>query len=102
MNHAETASDLTRRMIGREMNGPNDLGSAMERIERRFGIPYWTQDHLRKGKAKTIETGMFNRIRAAYLAHCERSLKRLEHELKLEKARGDDTRQRTHKTHTIV
>lgn len=93
MNYAATASDLTRKMIAREMTGPNDTGPAMDRIERKFGIPFSTQEHLRRGKAKTVEAGMFARIRAAYLAHCERSIVALQHEFQIEKARGDDSNQ---------
>lgn len=87
---ASVASEYMRRMIGREMKGPNDLGSAMNRIEQKFGIPFWTQEHLRKGKAKTCDAGLFDRIRSAYLTHCERSLKKLQQEIHVERAKGHD------------
>lgn len=87
---AATASEYVRRMIGREMQGPGDVGPAMNRLEAKYGIPFWTLEHLRKGKAKTVDVSVFARIRAAYLNHCERQLRSLEHELRIEKARGND------------
>lgn len=87
---AATATEYVRKMIGREMQGPGDIGPAMSRLEAKYGIPFWSLDHIRKGKAKTVDVGLFARIRGAYLDHCERKLKALEHELRLERARGDD------------
>jgi hypothetical protein len=87
---AAVASEYVRRMIAREMRGPNDMGPAMNRIEQRFGIPFWSLDHLRKGKAKVCDVALFQRIRSAYLDHCERQLSALKHEIELEKARGND------------
>lgn len=87
---APVASEYMRKMIGQEMRGPNDLGSAMNRLEQKFGIPFWTQEHLRKGKAKTCDASMFARIRGAYLSHCESQLKRLQEEIKIERAKGHD------------
>lgn len=87
---AATATEYVRRMIGREMQGPGDAGPAMNRLEAKYGIPFWTLEHLRKGKAKTVDVSVFARIREAYLSHCERQLRALEHEIRLEKARGND------------
>lgn len=61
MSSVEVAADYANRMIEREARGPGDTEEAMRRI------------------------------RAAYLATCERQLHALQHELALEKARcGDD------------
>lgn len=87
---ATVASDYVRKMIAREMRGPNDLGPAMNRLEQKFGISFWQQEHLRKGKAKTCETSLFARIRGAYLTHCETKLRQLQHEIELERAKGND------------
>lgn len=87
---AAAASEYMRKMIAREMKGPNDLGPSMNRIEQKFGIPFWTQDHLRKGKAKTCDASLFARVRNAYLSHCERQLKSLQHEIEVERAKGHD------------
>lgn len=78
---AEAAATYIRSMVAREMRGPGDTGEAMHRIEAMYGIPFHTQEHLRKGKAKTCEITLFQRIRGSYLDHCERQIKKLEHEL---------------------
>jgi hypothetical protein len=56
-----------------------------------YGIPYWTLEYFRKGKAKTCDLTLFQRIRGAYLDHCEGKLKALQHELHIEKAKGNDS-----------
>lgn len=87
---AAQATMYARRMIAREMRGPNDAGEAMNRLEAKYGLPFWSLEHLRKGKAKTCDVGLFSRLRTAYLDHCERQLKALEHELSIERAAGND------------
>jgi len=87
---AAVASDLVRKMVAREMRGPCDTGPAMERLEQKYGLPFWTLDHFRRRKAKGCDVGLFARIRGAYFDHCERSVKRLCHEMKMERMRGDD------------
>lgn len=89
MSNVDVAGLYARTMVGREMAGPNDLNPAMQRISNRHEIPFWSLDHLRRGKAKTIEASLFYKIRAAYFAHCERQLKALQHELSLEKETGN-------------
>jgi hypothetical protein len=89
---AAVASEYVRTMIHRESTGPGDCERAMRKIEAKTGIGYWTLDHLRKRKAKTIDVSLFARVRAAYLDLCERQVSRLQEELKIEKAIcGDDT-----------
>lgn len=84
------ASDMVRKMVGREMRGPSDTGPAMQRLEQKYGLPFWSLEHLRKGRAKVCEATLFARIRIAYLDHCERQIKALQHELELERLTGDD------------
>jgi hypothetical protein len=87
---ALAASEMVRKMVAREMRGPSDTGPAMQRLEAKYGLPFWTLEHLRKGRAKVCEAGLFQRLRGAYLDHCERQLNALKHEIELEKARGND------------
>jgi len=86
---AAAANDYLTRMVANEMRGPGDTKPALERLSRRYGLSFWTLEHIRKGRAKECDAGLFERIRAAYLDHCERKLRELEHELRMEKARGD-------------
>jgi hypothetical protein len=38
----EAATDMVRKMVQRESRGWGDLDNAMERLERRYGLPFWT------------------------------------------------------------
>jgi hypothetical protein len=87
---AAMAGDLVRQMVARESRSAGDTEGAMSRLEAKYGIGFWQLAHLRGGRAKTIETGLFMRIRAAYLDHCQRQISALQHEIALERARGAD------------
>ncbi len=95
MSSVEIAADYANRMLEREMRGPGDIEEAMRRIEAKTGVGYWTLWGLRyrRRDLKTIAADQFQRIRAAYLATCERQLSALKHELAIEQARNgtDDT-----------
>lgn len=83
---AAVASEYVRTMIHRESTGPGDSERAMQKIAEKYGLSFWTLDHLRKRKAKTIDVGLFARIRTAYLDACERQVTKLQQELAIEKA----------------
>ena len=88
----ETASAYVKRMVERETKGWGDQENALTRLEARYGLPFWSLDHLRTGRAKSVEAGLFQRIRAAYLDLCERQVAKLQHEIAIEKAiQGDDS-----------
>jgi hypothetical protein len=86
MSTVEEAGNYVRRMVERETRGWGDQERAMERLEAHYGLPFWSLQHLRTGRAKTVEAGLFARIRAAYLDLCERQVTRLQHEIAIEKA----------------
>jgi hypothetical protein len=86
----EAATEYVRTMVQRESRGPGDLDNAMHRLESKYGLPFWTLWHLRKGKAKTVEASLLARIRGAYLDMCQRQASNLLHEIKMEAAAGDD------------
>lgn len=77
-------------MVEREARGWGDQGPAQERLEVRYGLPFWSLERLRSGQAKTIDAGLFARIRAAYLDVCERQVANLQHEIAVEKAMNED------------
>ena len=87
----EAATDYVRTMVQRESNGPGDIDNAMNRIEARYGISFWSLWHLRKGRAKTVEASLLARIRAAYPDMCAKQATGLLHEIEMEAAAGDDT-----------
>jgi hypothetical protein len=94
MSTVEAAGGYVRRMVESETRGWGDQENAMSRLEARYGIPFWSLKRLQTGRAKTVEAGLFARIRAAYLDLCERQVTKLQHEIAIEKAiYQDDTLQ---------
>jgi hypothetical protein len=87
----EAATDYVRTMVQRESRGPGDIDNAMQRLEARYGLPFWSLWHLRKGKAKTVEASLLAKIKGAYLDMCQRQASNLLHEIEIEVASGDDT-----------
>jgi hypothetical protein len=87
----DAATEYVRTMVQRESRGPGDIDNAMNRLEAKYGLPFWTMWHLRKGRAKTVEASMLARIRSAYLDMCARQASGLLHEIEMEAAAGDDT-----------
>jgi hypothetical protein len=67
---AVEATHFVRAMIHREAAGPGDAERAMSNLEAKYGIGFWTLDHLRKGKAKTCDVSLYARIKAAFADHC--------------------------------
>lgn len=80
---AAEASVYVRQMIHREARGPGDYENAMVRLEAKYGIGFWTLDHLRKRKAKVCDVSLYARIKAAFADHCGRQAARLLEEAKL-------------------
>lgn len=69
---------------------PDEIDWAFDRFERMWGVGRWTLEHLRKGRAKTCDIGIFARLRAAYLGLCEQQLGKLQNQIAYLKATGDD------------
>lgn len=86
----ETAGTYVRRLVERETKGWGDQSNAGRRLEARYGIPFNALEHLRTGRAKSVDAGLFSRIRAAYLDLCERQIEKLQHEIAIEKAIYND------------
>jgi hypothetical protein len=63
-----------------ESRGPGDLANAMRRVSRRTGIDFRILYALRYRPPKDIVVGVYQRLRAAYLAECIRQEKLLAHE----------------------
>lgn len=67
---AVEAGDIVRRMVSRESRGWGDQAEAQRRIEQRYGLSFWSLEHLRTNRAKTCETSLFMRIQAAFADQC--------------------------------
>ena len=87
----ESATEYVRTMVQRESHGPGDLDNAMQRLEARYGLPFWSLWHLRRGRAKSVDVSLYARIRCAYFDMCGRQAANLLHEIEVEAAAGDDT-----------
>ncbi|RTE92298.1 hypothetical protein D6B98_15845 [Bradyrhizobium sp. LVM 105] len=74
------SKDLTRMRA----RGPGDTENAMRQIEREYGIDYgflWSLRYRRE-RLRIISVSVYETIRAAYRAECERQLRKLENDLK--------------------
>lgn len=76
---ATWSKDLTRM----KARGPGDTENAMRQIEREYGIEYgflWSLRY-RRDRLKIISLSVYEGIRAAYRAECERQMRKLENEI---------------------
>ncbi len=89
----EAATEYVRKMTKLESSGPGDIDNALRRIADRFGLGFWTLWHLRKGKAKSCDSGLYARIRGSYLDMCAAKASNLLHEITIEAAAGHDDNQ---------
>ena len=69
-----TAKSYLDGMIGDEWRGNGDLPNAIRRVARRIGISHHQIEHIRRGRAKTCDVTLFEKIRHAYLNHCEQQI----------------------------
>jgi hypothetical protein len=87
---ASWSKDLTR-MKSRSIG---DTENAMHRVEREYGIDYgflWRLRYRRE-HLKTISISVYERIRAAYRAECERQMRKLGNDIiTTEKITGPDS-----------
>jgi hypothetical protein len=76
---ANWSKDLTRM----KARGPGDTENAMRQIEREYGIDYgflWSLRYRRE-RLRIISVSVYETIRAAYRAECERQMRKLENEI---------------------
>ena len=78
------SKDLTRM----KARGPGDTENAMRSIAREYSIDYgflWSLRYRRE-RLRIISVSVYEAIRAAYRAECERQLRKLENEIERTKA----------------
>jgi hypothetical protein len=87
---AHWSKDLTRM----KARGPGDTENAMRQIEREYGIDYgflWSLRY-RRDRLRIISVSVYETIKAAYRAECERQMRKLENEIaRTEKITGPDS-----------
>lgn len=85
----EAASNYASMLVELEARG-SDTEAALFRLEQRYGLSPHQIMHLRSRRAKSCDVGPFARLRMAYLDLCERQVTKLQHQIAVEKATGDD------------
>jgi hypothetical protein len=87
---ATWSKDLTRM----KARGPGDTENAMRSIAREYSIDYgflWSLRYRRE-RLRIISVSVYEAIRAAYRAECERQLRKLENEIaRTEQVAGADS-----------
>ena len=73
------SKDLTRMRA----RGPGDMENAMRSLERDYGIDYWFIWQLRykRDRLKFLSVSVYDRLKAAYQAECERQIRKLRNEI---------------------
>lgn len=85
----EAACRYASGLVELESRG-SDNDAALHRIERRYGLSPHQITHLRSRRAKSVDAGLFARLRAAYIDLCERQVRRLQAQIAVERATCDD------------
>lgn len=87
---ASWSKDLTRMRT----RGPGDIENAMRALESDYGIDYWFiwQLRYRRDRLKFLSVSVYERLRAAYSAECERQIRKLRNEIeRTEEIAGADS-----------
>lgn len=84
------SKDLTRM----KARGPGDTENAMRNVAREYNIDYgflWSLRY-RRDRLRIISVSVYETIRAAYRAECERQMRKLENEIaRTEQVAGADS-----------
>lgn len=87
---AAVAGEYVRKMVDGEAANAGTRDRALDTLSRRYGLTRSQMRHLREGRAKTVEAGLFQKVRSAYLDYCQRQITKLQAELAIERALGGD------------
>lgn len=86
MSGGEQARTWANDLVRRESRGPGDMRNAMQRLESKYGIPWRTFWELRYRPPADVLHGVWERLRQAHLAECERQMRLLKHDIEITKA----------------
>lgn len=87
----EQATGYAKKLFENLTRGWGDETRALNEAARMAGMTPSAFKRLMKGQNKIVEVGVFGRVRAAYLDHCERLIKHLQHEVEADQMRyGND------------
>lgn len=89
MNGGVTAEYLDK-MVKREAAIVGNKELAIDTLCRRYGFTPAQIKHIRGGRAKDPRGSLIKRVKLAYLDYCEGLVKKLQHEIAVEKALNED------------
>lgn len=81
--YVDQAVQYQKKLVQREIRGPNDIEPAMRRIETKYGVPFSTLWVLRYRPPKRIWADVLDGIRMAYEAQKQEQIRRLRHETEI-------------------
>jgi hypothetical protein len=92
--YLDQAADWSKHLTRMKARGPGDTENAMRSVAREYNIDYgflWSLRYRRE-RLRIISVSVYEAIRAAYRAECERQMRKLEHEIRItEEIAGADS-----------
>lgn len=82
------ARDWVAKLIRLESRGAGDQEDAMRRLSVRYGIDRYEFWKIKYRPPKDVGVRLFLRLRAAYLAECDRQMEKLKNELEVARLKG--------------
>lgn len=83
--YVDQAAQWAKALTHTEARGPGDMENAWRRLEARYGVPWRAFWALRYRKPGEITAFLFDQLKAAHRAECERQMRRLRHEVEITK-----------------
>ena len=80
---AQTATHHVRAMVDFELKQSGDLEGAIRAVARQVRLGFWTVANYRRGRAKTCDGTILDRINRGYLELCARQMQKLQHQLSM-------------------
>jgi hypothetical protein len=83
--YLDQAADWSKHLTRMKARGPGDTENAMRSVAREYNIDYgflWSLRYRRE-RLRIISVSVYETIRAAYRAECERQMRKLEHEIRI-------------------
>lgn len=91
--YLDQAADWSKHLTRMRSRGPGDTENAMRSVAREYKIDYgflWSLRYRRE-RLRIISVSVYEAIRAAYRAECERQMRKLENEIRItEEIAGTD------------
>lgn len=84
--YVDQAATWAKQLTQTEARGPGDMENAWRRLEARYGVSWRTFWALRYRRPREITAFLFDQLKAAHSAECERQMRRLQHDIEITQA----------------